>query len=407
MSIHLPDNWELKPLSCIVTRIESGKSVNAHDRPCKDGEIGVLKLSCLHNGLLDTQHHKAVLAQERSLVSGPVRGDTIIISRKNTAGLVGTSVYSPNDVADLYLSDLLWQLHIDKSQAVPKWLAYLLRSTDVQRRISANASGTSGSMKGITKSSLADLDFHFPPLSEQRRIVEILDEADAAVRLTEALIAANLRHKRAWAERLLTGKVRFPEFAGEAWQTYLLGNLFTERVEAKRPDLKLLAVTGGEGIVDRDTLAKRDTSNADKTKYLRVAPGDIAYNTMRMWQGVFGLSTLEGIVSPAYTVCTPKGDKIEGKYAEQSFKMPEQIAKFHRYSQGLVKDTLNLKFPAFAKIEVTIPPLAEQRKIAEVLGLMDEETALRRRQLAALKAQKQGLMQKLLTGEVRVKEAAP
>ena len=78
------------------------------------------------------------------------------------------------------------------------------------------------------------------------------------------------------------------------------------------------------------------------------------------------------------------------------------IASFHRHSQGLVSDTLNCKFPSFAKIKVTIPSIPEQRKIAEVLGLMDEEIALLRRELEALKRQKQGLMQKLLTGEVRV-----
>lgn len=240
-----------------------------------------------------------------------------------------------------------------------------------------------------------------PSSDKQALVVEVLDAADAAVRTTEKLVAAKVKYKNALAEQLLTGKRRFPEFAGQNWHDYHLADLFAERIEMNRPDLKLLAVTGTEGIIDRNQLVKRDTSSEDKSKYLRVAPGDIAYNTMRMWQGVFGLSALEGIVSPAYTVCTPK-EQMEGRFAAYFFKLPAQIDKFRRYSQGLVSDTWNLKFPAFAKIKVTIPDLPEQKRIADVLELMDKEIALLKRQLAARKAQKEGLMQKLLTGQVRV-----
>ena len=91
----------------------------------------------------------------------------------------------------------------------------------------------------------------------------------------------------------------------DGWSEHRLDDLFTERRERNRPNLPLLAVTGKYGVVDRDFLEKRDTSNADKSKYLRVVSGDLVYNTMRMWQGVSGLAPKEGIVSPAYTVVTP------------------------------------------------------------------------------------------------------
>ncbi len=260
-------------------------------------------------------------------------------------------------------------------------------------------------IKTIGLGYFAKLCILLPPLPEQIFIVETLDAANTAICAVENLIEVKTRYKRTLAEQLLTEKRRFPEFKGQAWQQYRLGELFTERIEMSRPDLKLLAITGTEGIVDRNSLVKRDTSNTDKAKYLRVAPGDIAYNTMRMWQGVFGLSTMEGIVSPAYTVCTPN-ERIAGKFAAYLFKLPATIALFHRHSQGLVSDTLNCKFPSFAKIKVTIPSIAEQHKIAEVLGLLDEEIVLLRKELDALKRQKLGLMQQLLIGDVRVKEFA-
>ena len=78
------------------------------------------------------------------------------------------------------------------------------------------------------------------------------------------------------------------------WFEYSLGDVFFHRQERGGEDLELLAVTGSSGVVKRDTLERRDTSNPDKSKYLKVYVGDIAYNTMRMWQGVSGLSNFEG-----------------------------------------------------------------------------------------------------------------
>lgn len=149
-----------------------------------------------------------------------------------------------------------------------------------------------------------------------------------------------------------------------------LGSIFAERVETGYLDLPLLAVTGERGVVPRDSLNRRDSSNEDKSAYLRVLPDDIAYNTMRMWQGVAGLSAYEGIVSPAYTVCRPL-DGLVPKFAPHLLKHPANIRLFHRHSQGLVDDTLNLKFPHFAKLLVALPPVAEQKKIAAVLADVD------------------------------------
>lgn len=169
-------------------------------------------------------------------------------------------------------------------------------------------------------------------------------------------------HKR--RQQLLTGKRRFPEFR-EPWRKKKLGEVFYERNETNHPELSLLSVTGSRGVIPHSETDRKDSSAEDKSKYKRIVPGDIGYNTMRMWQGVSALSYLEGIVSPAYTICVPKQD-IEGAFAAYLFKFPPVIHLFHRYSQGLVNDTLNLKFPNFARVTVALPPLSEQKKIASL-----------------------------------------
>ena len=92
----------------------------------------------------------------------------------------------------------------------------------------------------------------------------------------------------------------------KGWSDTNIGGIFSHRQEKNRPELPLLSVTGAGGVVDRNTLERRDTSNADKSKYLKVSTGDIVYNTMRMWQGVSGSAHKDGLVSPAYTVLEPK-----------------------------------------------------------------------------------------------------
>jgi type I restriction enzyme S subunit len=216
--------------------------------------------------------------------------------------------------------------------------------------------------------------------------------------MLEGLISAKNERKRALAQQLLLGRRRFNEFEGLHWRTFRLGDLFAERIEIGHEDLPLVSITAQSGIVLRKSLAKRDTSSEDKSKYLRIAPGDIGYNTMRMWQGVSGLSTVEGIVSPAYTVCIPS-EKIDASFAAYLFKHAPVVNLFRRYSQGLVDDTLALKFPNFAQIQVAIPGVPEQRRIADVLSACDRELCLLQKQLGALKQQKRGLMEKLFRCE--------
>ncbi len=263
-----------------------------------------------------------------------------------------------------------------------------------QIRLLSNSSG----QQNLNATLIRSIAIPIPPLLEQQRIGQLLCMWDTAIQKTEELCAAKKLRKEAILSELLAGKKRVNGYC-KPWSCYRLGTLFSERNEPNRPDLPLLAITNQDGVVLREELNRRDSSNEDKSKYLRICPGDIGYNTMRMWQGVSGLSAHEGIVSPAYTVCTPSG-AINGKFASYLFKLPATIHLFYKHSQGLTSDTWNLKFRHFSQIQVRIPHLDEQLAIASILTHMDEELSLENRRLEALKQQKRGLMQELLTGKL-------
>ncbi|MDD3193048.1 MAG: restriction endonuclease subunit S [Oscillospiraceae bacterium] len=250
--------------------------------------------------------------------------------------------------------------------------------------------------------NLEEYHMGIPPLPEQDRIAAILTTQDKVIELKEKLLAEKQRQKKYLCQQLLTGKKRLPGFNAK-WQFEHLGKLFAERVETKREDLPLLAITGAQGIIPRSELDLKDNSSEDKSKYLRICVGDIGYNTMRMWQGVSAYSNHEGIVSPAYTILKPV-DSINAKYFAYLFKMPEVVFLFYRFSQGLVDDTRNLKYDNFRRINVNYPmDKREQDAIVEHLSIADQEISLLKKSIDAEKQKKKALMQLLLSGIVRVK----
>lgn len=252
-----------------------------------------------------------------------------------------------------------------------------------------------------TKTVLSQMVF-LPPLSEQQKIAAILSTQDKVIDLKENLLVQKQQQKKYLMQQLLTGKKRLPGFC-EKWTRKQLGELFENRVEINRSDLGLLAITSTRGILPRDCLDLKDNSSEDKSKYLRICPGDIGYNTMRMWQGVSAYSEYEGIVSPAYTILAPM-EGVYSRYFAYLFKTQSVIFSFYRFSQGLVDDTRNLKYENFKKISVSIPSkVAEQRAIVQILSTADHEIDLLQKSIEAEKQKKKALMQLLLTGKVSVR----
>ena len=281
----------------------------------------------------------------------------------------------------------------------PNFLGYYFNSTIYRAQLYPLIQGIK--VCSISKKAISNTKLAVPPMEEQRKIAEILGVWDEAIEEQSRLIEKLELRKRALMQRLLTGRTRLPGFT-TPWQKVKLGEIFKERNETKCEHLPLLSITAERGVILQSESDKKDTSNDDKSKYKRICPNDIGYNTMRMWQGRSALSAMEGIVSPAYTIVTPKVG-IDPLFISELIKQPRVVYDFWTHSQGLVGDTLNCKFHDFSQVKVAIPSLPEQKAIAEVLTVADKEIAIHRKKLDALRLQKRGLMQQLLTGKTRVK----
>lgn len=166
------------------------------------------------------------------------------------------------------------------------------------------------------------------------------------------------------------------------------------------PEGELISVTIGEGIKKFSELGRHDNSNDDKSKYKKVCVGDIAYNSMRMWQGASGYSPYEGIVSPAYTVLSPITDVVDSKCISYLFKRSDMTHVFQMNFQGITSDNWNLKYPALSEIEIMVSPyLAEQHKIAAYLSRIDNLITLQQRKCDKLVNVKKSMLEKMFARE--------
>jgi type I restriction enzyme S subunit len=384
--MHVPDGWKKDRLGKYV-EIHSGSapsSLNLTDK----GKYPYVKVedmnNCLKYQLLSREYvNDALKPIPKYSVLFPKRGAAILNNKVRIAA------------TEFFIDSNMMALEVLGDRLNSEFLYYTLTNEKLYKIADTST------IPQINNKHINPYLLLFPPFPEQQKIAQILSTWDKAIEKLEALIAAKQKRKKALMQQLLTGKLRFAGFEGE-WKTYHLGEIFSERNESGFNDLNLLSITREKGVIPRDEVERKDTSNDDKSKYLRICPGDIGYNTMRMWQGVSALSDLEGIVSPAYTICVPKNN-IDAKYASFLFKTPVVMNLFLRYSQGLTSDTWNLKFRHFSEIKITIPEKAEQQKITFVLSAADTEIQTHQKQLSALKEQKKGLMQQLLTGKKRVK----
>ena len=245
----------------------------------------------------------------------------------------------------------------------------------------------------LNKDTLSKLPILVPPLNEQLEIYKLFTTWDNAIEKTEALIAAKEKQFEWLMEKLFK--------PNGTWTPYRLGELFDNRKETHNTDLPLVSITREKGVIPHSETNRKDNSSEDKSKYLRIRPNDIGYNTMRMWQGVSALSDIDGIVSPAYTICAPK-KMVNPKFMAFLFKTKPMIHKFYRYSQGLTSDTWNLKFHHFCEVKAEIPDIETQVEIAQILNTSKHEISLLKKTLEQYRSQKRGLMQKLLTGDWQV-----
>lgn len=199
-------------LKDIIGSVDAGVSVGGELRPLNDGEYGVLRTSSVSSGTFRPDQIKVIADRDLDRASVKPKADRIIISRANTPDLVGASAYVGLDYENVYLSDKLWQIDVaDKSRVCVRWLALVLSSPRIRQQMRLRANGTSGSMQNISKSALLSISIRVPPIAFQKAMGELAENLETRVVLELRALEQLRRTSDAFAQELLSGRVRLPE----------------------------------------------------------------------------------------------------------------------------------------------------------------------------------------------------
>ncbi len=222
--------WEESPLSKFIASLDAGVSVNSGDKPAGEGGLGILKTSCVTNGIFKPSENKVVSdSRETNRLKEPVLKNTIIISRMNTPALVGANAYIYRSYSNYFLPDRLWAA---KPTTVGdlQFIANILGSDRGREALSDLATGTSGSMKNISKPSVLRLKFHVPKDPEQTQIGNTFQKLDSLINQHQQKHDKLSSIKKVMLEKMFpkqgetTPEIRFKGFSGE-WESKVLGSV--------------------------------------------------------------------------------------------------------------------------------------------------------------------------------------
>ncbi len=378
---------------------------NGYSPVCPELPTGkwVLGLSALDGRGLDLSGAKPAPANDPLVDKFLLRHGDFLISRSNTFDKVGRVGVFRGGLENCSYPDLMMRFRPDAEKVNPCYLETYLKSDAAIKFIRQHATGTSGSMKKINQATVESIPVVVPSIEEQATISEVLLEWYEAIQKTEQLIAAKERHYRHELSRLISrgqhphahvGAVAEEISArnrGGKWRTVALSDIATVwkgqqlNKAAMVEDGAYYALNGGikpsgrttEWNCEADMITVSSGGNSC---------GFINFNSERFWCGgdCFALKNLSPQVDVAYLFHYLKGQQHRMMALRTGSGIP------HVYRSDIEA------FP------VVLPDLATQAAIARYLNALREEIDLLVKSVLALKTQKRGLMQKLLTGQWRL-----
>jgi type I restriction enzyme S subunit len=329
------------------------------------------------------------------------KGD-ILISITAELGRIGFVNFSPEKPA--YVNQHVCLVRPDADAITPEFLALFLAAAP--QRVLFNRLNDSGAKAGLNLQTIRDFPVRFPPLPEQRKIAEILRTWDEALEKLTALRTAKERRLGALRAALLFGSLRLKDLRHNWAPTRLeaVTHELTKRNGAKCLGReRVMGVTKAEGVVPM----REQTIAADISRYKRLPPRAFAYNPMRINVGSIAMNERDEavLVSPDYVVFACNADGLDPDYLDHLRKTSWWAHYINSGGSGSVRQ--RTYYDDLAALKLPLPELDEQKAIAAVLNTARDDLAATEREIEAVTRQKRGLMQKLLTGEWRVKLEEP
>lgn len=406
------NNWRLGRIGDEIVALNAGVSVNS-DANDNGSNFYILKTSAVSKGKVNLEEIKPVVSNDICRLKCSLKANSILISRMNTPELVGECGYVEKDNEAVFLPDRIWQTVLrQESKLNCKWLTYVLNTDGLRQYIKNAATGTSNSMKNISKDQILNIEILFPEPEEQTVIAEALSNADSLIASLEKLIEKKKAIKQGAMQELLTGKKRLPGFSG-IWKEISIGNESYTQVDYENltsstlPDYTFEYITL-ENVNNGNLLETITCQYATAPSRARriIHKNDILFGTVRP-----NLHSHLHINYECKNVVCSTGFCVIGCYTNVLnakflyFKL--FTAEIDRQVEAIISGS---NYPALSNsdvksLKITIPPsIKEQTAIAAILSDMDYEIEQLEKKLAKYHLIKRGMMQALLTGRIRLIE---
>lgn len=399
----IPDDWEVWELSQVVENerpisygiVQTGKYI--------ENGVRCIRVIDIVNGKVNkdnliTTSEEISNSYKRTILR---KGDLIIALR----GKIGELAIIDKDLVGSNLTRGL-ALIATKYNNYNYFLYYYLSSPNSKLILERNLNGSA--LKEISIGVLRKITIPLPPLSEQKAIAHALSDVDNLITAIDQLITKKRNLKQGTMQELLTGKKRLPGFSGK-WEVKKLGDIANiQRGASPRPiDSPIwYDITSSVGWVRISDITASNGRILEKTKdYLsqqgiaqsRFLPAGSLIMSICATVGIPVITNIDTCIHDGFVGFTKLNDidKVffyyKLKELENNFKSMGQTGSQNNLNTNLVK-----KYP------IPLPPLPEQKAIAEILSDIDKEIEALEKKRDKYKAIKQGMMQELLTGKTRI-----
>ena len=427
--------WEECSLSKFVSSLDAGVSVNSGEKPADENEFGILKTSCVTNGVFEPYENKVVFeTEEINRLKEPVLKNTIIISRMNTPALVGANAYIDKDFDNYFLPDRLWAAKPSTIGDL-QFIAYVLGSANGRAALSELATGTSGSMKNISKPAVFGLKFQAPSKKEQTKVGNYFQQLDTLIAQHQQKHDKLLNLKKALLEKMFprgagasandelgvmkaewnasdnsalakgVPEIRFKGFSG-AWEEKALedvGNSTSgtsiESEFVNNGKYKVISIGSySEDSVYTDQGIRADYSKKTKNRILNKNDLTMILNDKTLAGNIIGRVLLINesnafIYNQRTQRIEPYEEKYDSQFLYQLLNAPLIREKIFKNSQGNTQIYVN--WSAIKKLIYLIPKTKEQTKIGNLFKNLDTLINQHQSQLKKLGNIKQACLAKM------------
>lgn len=406
----IPEHWEIKRAKTIFEKV---------NRPVKDSDDTV---TCFRDGVVTLRKNRRTSGFTESMkeigYQGVKKGDLVIHQMDAFAGAIGVSDSDGK-------STPVYSVCIPKMDTYNNYYyAYIVREMAKTGFIQSLYRGIRERSSDFRFETFGKQIIPIPPRPEQDQIVKFLDskisKINKFIKDKKREIELLKELKQAEINRAVTKglnpnapmKDSGIEWLGkipEHWELKYLRNILKITSTKNRPDLPLLSVVREKGVIQRDVLSKEENHNFipdDLSGYKMVLNGQFVINKMKAWQGSFGVSNFEGIVSPAYYIFDLNfPNKV---FFHIAIRSRMYVNFFAQYSGGIRVGQWDLSSEKMKLIPFFVPPVSEQNNIIEYIDrkfkIIDEYISKLENELNLVQEYKTSLISEVVTGKVDVRD---